>query len=123
MYEIVTIVYGIPLSQDVRDAAKSILKTNSDLWCEFGDDEDAYLESIGFELLYHGSAPEKPGYFGEALCEIDGCDDGWHEFSKLAPVIDPSVLQIEKLERRYTELPDALKAWHDPGVFLIWSTS
>ena len=119
MYSIITVIYGIPLTQELEER-------NSDLIDADPEESDPTIhedmEEYGFEIMYTGSGNHTPGYCGVELSEFDECSDSYLPISEVAMVPTDEQkaeahAKIEALDDRFKDLLPAV------SVYFIFSTS
>lgn len=116
MYEIVTIIYGYPLTREVDDLISSY------------EDEEGPIEAanLGFETLYHGNLVEgQPGFLGVELYSWPA-----HDFMALSQIAikptDKQKAEVEKMVQEATQdFPEVAAAVFkdQPAVWFIPSSS
>jgi hypothetical protein len=118
MYDIYTVVYGIPYTKEIELAANRAEGFSDD---EIENFDYLYLEDYGFVFKYSGHVPEiAPGYFGEIL---DG-GAAWEVDAKKMGSLKPTPEQVAEVQAKFDALPDWLKAASPPlDIYTIWSTS
>ena len=114
-YTIFKVVYGIPVTQDIRITqdirnvrSTGIIQTN--------------LEDLGvFKFLYSAAAEFMPGYLGVELCEFNECNDGT-DMSSLR--LEPTLSEKQRFQQLYDSLPEEIKKVSSkPSVWFIPSSS
>ncbi len=105
-YAIANIIYGIPLTEEIHEAANK--------------HKDADIQDLGFETMYSGSAPFIPGFCGVLLCRFDECDD----LAVKDLVLVPTEKQMLEAKAKIKDLPAYIRKASKPvDVYLVWSTS
>lgn len=104
MYSIVTVIYGIPITQEISAL-------------EDGGDE---LENAGYETQYHGASPDVVGYCGVELDSFTEC-----QTALLVDNIKITPTEEQKLEgfRKVHALTAKYRGSAEIGVYYIFSTS
>lgn len=113
-YCIMTIIYGVPLTEEIH---KKIEEWEDDGTDEWGED----AESCGFETTYTAHARPSPGWCGIELGGFTECDDAI-PISKLQ--LEPTPEQRVEAEARVAALHPEIRAICQPiGVYIIPSSS
>lgn len=108
-YAIVSVVYGIPLNEDVA--------RKMDEWEESGDER--WDDYHGWKRLYSASGPAT-GYCGVELCTLESY--GQDLVSKYR--LEPTPKEKAKAEQLVSKINDELRDLAGPiGVYFIWSDS
>lgn len=108
MYSIGTVIYGIPITEDITKVA-------SDRDEELDKEDGGY-----FTTLYHGGSYHEVGYLGIELASFDECAD-----FKLEDIIRaPTDEQTMEVVKAFNELPIEYKdVAPDIAVWVVFSTS
>lgn len=117
MYDIYTIVWGIPYTEKLRDAiVKEIPDWAEDIDCAYDE-----LEQYGFDFEYTGHVPDiTPGYFGAVL----DSDASWELDVKKIKALEPTEEQKQQVQEDFDKLPQWIKDAAEPiDIYTIWSTS
>lgn len=105
-YAIGNIIYGIPLTDEIREAMRSR-----------PDEEE---EDLGFEMEYSGSAPYRPGWCGVRLDTINECIDTRVWAVRWVPTDEERAQAAELI----AALPAEIRAVAgEPDVYIVWSSS
>lgn len=125
-YGIVTVIYGVPITEHLVEtlSSKEFVEAHKDE--EFMEDyeyeyyyEDLLL-SLGFETMYTASASFSPGHLG---VELGGGSEGeamlLSDFYK-----EISDTDKQHVEEKINKLPEAIKELLEPvDTYLVWSSS
>lgn len=145
MYSIISIIYGVPLNEEVNNLMQEWASPGSfpDIgiqsdelakWLEDGgsdwtDDDGCQIlagedQPWGFKTLYHGGSSYYVGYCGVKLGEFDECRNDMRIDEKFLASLKPSRTQ-ELLAREIVGKlhPRLLEAAGPIGTYFIFSTS
>lgn len=125
MYTIAQVIYGIPLDIDFDYYYSEVEEEAEDSDQEYVRLLENHFENDteGFLRYYSGSSENSPRAFGIEIDEFDEC--------KTVKVSELNLVASEEVKKKYQELFNALdedtqeelKAFGEPEVFFLWSTS
>ena len=114
MYAICSIIYGIPITEELYPVIKD---ENDELFKKYPD----LPEMAGFETMYSGGSNIQPGYLGVELDEFDECCDAM-AVSSLR--MKPTQEELEKVAAMVKDLPqEVIDVALPVDVYFVWSTS
>lgn len=107
-YAVANVIYGVPADEDVHEAVRKL------------EDDYPELESLGFEVMYSGSASHMPAFCGVRLDSFDECGDLALRTLTLVPTDE----QRAEAEAKVAALPEAVRQACQPiDVYVVWSSS
>lgn len=125
MYQIHSIIWGIPITRDMCDQFQEealLLEEDSEEWqnfpAAFGEEDGGW-----FTTLYSGESPHEVGYLGDCVCEYPCYDPPSHEeIDRKKESL--SEKRKEEILEEIRKLPSWLKnVMPSPGWYTVASTS
>lgn len=119
-YAIMTIVYGIPLTEEIDE----LIRGECD--CEGVDPQECPLHTddptaVGFDEQYSAGSHFMPGFCGVELDSFDECTDAI-DVSTLKFM--PTAEQVAEAEAKFAKLHERIRSIAKPvGVYIIPSSS
>lgn len=132
MYEIVNVIYGVVISDEIR--ARLIKADPDEETGEMTVEEIQYgtkyssiheydVQMAGFETDYHGNAGSQPAYFGVEL-DSWGCHETQPFVNWEAKLTDEHKEAFDKrVEKWSADIPDLRDALGKPGIYYYGSSS
>lgn len=115
-YVIGNIVYGCPINDALSTLIEQVEMDEAHPLSEYYDDD----YPLGFETYYSGHAYGTVGAFGVSLGRINECSNV--RVGDLT--LEPTEEQKADVEKRFAELPKAVRDLCDPlDTYIVWSTS
>ena len=116
MYSIMTVIYGIPLSEEISKLIDDDTLPEDDSGLGSGDST-----VCGFTELYHGSSDQHVGYCGVEISEFNECVDYIAADTLVLTATDEQKAEgqalVDRLDQRILSIAPPI------GVYIIPSTS
>lgn len=105
MYSIGNVIYGVPITDKLKHHIRS--------WGL--EDNQEFLEELGFETLYHGGGSGIVGYFGMEVTEFDECmlNLRLSTLTKEADKVIRNEAQLKKIQNRINQLDQKIKEYFE----------
>ena len=111
---IVTVIYGVPLTEEVSKKIREWESENDERWTDDGDYQ------CGFETLYSASGGDLLGFCGIQIGELEPYGNQKVSDVCMEPTTNQMTMALQRVERLDPELR---KLAGEPSIYFIWHDS